>query len=604
MVIFKYLLRFAPVLGVLLALNHGFAVAQNAPEAAHLNASTQSVDLWPAVRILAEPAAALTPYEAMQRTREFVTPTTPHSNLGIRTGAVWVRVKLEMAESAQTRWMFDVDYPSIDRIELYQVDDGAVVREVRMGDSLLLDARPLPSRSHAVELELKPGTSHELLMRVQTTSSMILPITLSQPAQFHAREAGMEALQGLFAGIGICLLIYSLAHWIALRDPVFAYYAGSTAGVTFFCLAYNGLAPQFLWPNSLWLTGNAAPLSVLVALWGGFLFLNCTLRVAELNRLVSRLLIGCGWFALAVAAGFVFEVIDYRTAQLISTALGPMPMLLGLPMTWLRMKQGEGAMRYLFVGWGLYAIGALVMAALLRGYAPSNAITQYAFQVGSTLEMVFWLMLLGQRVEDMRRRAEHDRREHAALRSLAMTDSLTGLLNRRGLAPALAQAISRGVTGRFAAVLMIDLDGFKAVNDRHGHDVGDLLLIAVATRLKAHAGDANCIARLGGDEFAVVAEGFGAESDAEEFGRKVLAALSKPFQLQGGRNCAVGATIGYALAPADGRDASILLKRADTAMYEGKQQGKRCLRRYTSPVRLVAAAPKAPQLRPVATVRD
>ena len=474
-----------------------------------------------------------------------------------------------------------------------------------MGDTLLLAARPIPGRSHAVELELKPGHRHELLMRVQTTSTMILPVTLSLPTQHYAREAGTEALQGMFAGIGICLLIYSLAHWFALRDRVFAYYAASVAGTTLFFLAYNGLAPEYLWPRSLWLTGNAAPLAVLLALWGAFLFLERILRVAELNRAISRLMVTLAWVAAGVAMLFALGVIDYRTAHLISTALGPLPMLLGLPMSWLRMRQGERAMRYLFAGWGLYSIGVVIMAGLLRGFAASNDLTQHAFQIGSTLEMAFWLALLGQRVEEIRRRAEHDRREHAALRSLAMTDVLTGLLNRRGLAQTLAQAVQRIEPERLTAVFMIDLDGFKPVNDRHGHDVGDLLLVAVAVRLKASAPGADCIARLGGDEFVVVAEGLSNDAAAEKLGQKILDAFGAPFQLPDGKSCSVGATIGYALAPVDGRDPSTLLKRADTAMYEGKQQGKNCVRRLMPPIRLVASGGgKAVAIRPAARMHE
>lgn len=599
---FPFTLR---LLALLLALGTGVAQAQVTPTNLRLDASTRTLDLWPGVRVLPEPVGGLTPQQALLRAPEFITPATPHANLGPQSGAMWLNVSLDAAVEAGARWVFDVNYPSIDRIDLYQVADGAVVREVRMGDTLLLKARPIPGRSHAVELELKPGYRHELLMRVQTTSTMILPLTLSLPTQHYAREAGTEALQGMFAGIGICLLIYSLAHWLALRDRVFAYYAASVAGTTLFFLAYNGLAPEYLWPTSLWLTGNAAPLAVLLALWGGFLFLERILRVAELNQAVSWLMVALAWVAAGVAALFAMGVIDYRTAHLISTALGPLPMLLGLPMSWLRMRQGERTMRYLFAGWGLYSIGVVIMAGLLRGFAASNDLTQYAFQIGSTLEMAFWLVLLGQRVEEIRRRAEHDRREHAALRSLAMTDVLTGLLNRRGLAQTLAQVVQRIEPARLSAVFMIDLDGFKPVNDRHGHDIGDLLLVAVAVRLKASAPGADCIARLGGDEFVVVAEGLSDNAAAEKLGQKILDSFDAPFLLPDGKSCNVGATIGYALAPIDGRDPSTLLKRADTAMYEGKQQGKSCVRRLLPAIRLAASGGvKAVAIRPAARMHE
>jgi diguanylate cyclase (GGDEF)-like protein len=263
--------------------------------------------------------------------------------------------------------------------------------------------------------------------------------------------------------------------------------------------------------------------------------------------------------------------------------------MLGVPIAYLRMRQGEGVMFYLFAGWGLYAIGVGVMSALLRGMAPANAFTQHAFQIGSMFEMASWLVLLGQRVEQIRRIGEQNHREHATLRSLALTDALTGLPNRRGLEPAMANAVQQSCPERLAAVFMIDLDGFKPVNDNHGHDVGDLLLIAVAKRLRENVRRTDFVARLGGDEFVIVADGLSDSFAAQQFGQNLMTAFTAPFLLPRGIACHVGVTIGYALAPQDGIDASRLLKRADTAMYDGKQSGKRCLRRGVAQVELATA---------------
>jgi diguanylate cyclase (GGDEF)-like protein len=150
-------------------------------------------------------------------------------------------------------------------------------------------------------------------------------------------------------------------------------------------------------------------------------------------------------------------------------------------------------------------------------------------------------------------------------------------------------AVARSCPEKLTAVFMIDLDGFKPVNDRHGHDVGDLLLIAVAKRLRDNVRRSDFVARLGGDEFVIVAEGFTGATAAQHFGQNLMAAFTAPFPLPRGISCSVGVTIGYALAPQDGTDASNLLKRADTAMYEGKQSGKRCLKRGAQPVALAAA---------------
>lgn len=135
---------------------------------------------------------------------------------------------------------------------------------------------------------------------------------------------------------------------------------------------------------------------------------------------------------------------------------------------------------------------------------------------------------------------------------------------------------------------VLDLDGFKQINDQYGQDVGDELLIAVARRLKAHVRGTDAISPLGGDEFMVMSCQLHSEQQAREIGEKLLKAFDDPFALTQ-HTCRIGLTAGYALAPLDGLNAITLLKRADAAMYEGKSAGKHCVRRGTLP----AMAPSA-----------
>ncbi len=575
----KGALILARFLLALLGLALGGPVAHaREPSVVRLETASESVGLWPHVRVLAEEGADLSWQEALALDWRFEPPQAPHANLGLHREAVWLRVALDVEAVGPARWLLDVNYPSLDRVDLYLVREGRLLRAARLGDHVPHELRPMRTRSHAIELVLEPGRQ-ELLLRVLTTSTMIVPLTLSQPEAYLAREAGTEALQGLFAGIGLFLIVYSLAHWVGLRDAIFAWYAASVAGVVVFFLAYAGLAAEHLWPGQAWLTRNAAPLSVLVAIWGGLLFLERILRLDEMSPALSRLMRALAWFSLAAGAAFVLGLLDYRAAQSVSTALGPMPMLLGVPGAYMRMRRGERIMAFLLAGWGAYAVGVAIMAALLRGYAPANALTQHAFQIGSMVEMTLWIVLLGQRVAQIQREGEHAHREHDTLRSLAQTDALTGLPNRRGLEPILARAMVQARGGAMVAIYMIDLDGFKPVNDRYGHLVGDRLLAAVGARLREHVRRTDFVARLGGDEFVIVAEGFAEGSQATQFGQDLIDAFNVPFNLADGTIHSVGLTIGYVLAPDDGLEPSNLLRHADTALYAGKQGGKHCLRR-------------------------
>jgi diguanylate cyclase (GGDEF)-like protein/PAS domain S-box-containing protein len=163
--------------------------------------------------------------------------------------------------------------------------------------------------------------------------------------------------------------------------------------------------------------------------------------------------------------------------------------------------------------------------------------------------------------------------------SLAFQDPLTGLANRTSLAPALEQAVERTRRrGSKLAGVFLDLDGFKQVNDLHGHDAGDRLLVEAAHRLRAALRAGDPVARLGGDEFFVVLEDLQSNLPAERVARKLLAALEQPYDLGNGRQALLSASIGISVYPDDAGDAATLVKHADTAMYAAKQAGKNSYR--------------------------
>ncbi|MFO1223911.1 MAG: diguanylate cyclase [Burkholderiaceae bacterium] len=549
--------------------------------------SRGEVDAWPAVTMLSDPSGLWQVEDAEAHRAQLAAPAGARANLGVRSDAVWLHLPLQVSTGGRGRWLLDIDYPSLDRIEVYQMTEGRLLQFARVGDDLPFRLRTMQVRTHVVALELQPGLRHELWLRVQTTSSMVLPISLMTAERYHQREAQVQLLQGVIAGIGLCLLIYSLAQWLSLRDRTFVHYALAVAGATVFFFGYYGLGPQHLWGGSMWLTANLPPLSALVGLVGALLFLERSLSVARHNPRLALAMRGAALLAGGAAVAFTAGLVDYRAAHLAATVLGPSPIVLGLPAALVRLRGGDRAALYVLIGWGLYGVGIVVMVALLRGHVAANWWTQHAFEFGMLAEMVMWQRVLAVRQEQSRHAAAQADREREALRSLAHTDPLTGLPNRRGLQLELADALLRAGGERLLGVFLLDLDGFKDVNDRFGHDAGDELLKQAAQRLRAPLRHRDVVARLGGDEFVVMATDLPGDEEARRLGHKLLDAFSRPFVVRG-EPCRVGLTVGYALAPLDGHDADSLLKRADAAMYAGKQAGKHTLRRGQASVGLVA----------------
>jgi len=166
----------------------------------------------------------------------------------------------------------------------------------------------------------------------------------------------------------------------------------------------------------------------------------------------------------------------------------------------------------------------------------------------------------------------------AHLQFFASHDPLTGLFNRGMFNRRLQQALAQAQRfERTLAILFIDLDGFKLVNDTLGHNAGDALLAEIAARLRATLREGDVMARMGGDEFVVLIEEFGEPVQVGEVAKKVLDTVSRPYLLQG-QESRVTASIGISTFPDDGKDAQTLLGNADMAMYRAKEQGKNAFR--------------------------
>lgn len=553
--------------------------AQGQAQPLVLAPGVKTLDAWQAITILPDASHQLGVQDMLERLPEFTAPPSRGGSMGVRKDAIWLRVPLRTPVTSGNEWIVNIDFAVLNEVDIFLTRQGQVVQHAALGNLRPYTSRPLSSRTPAMALDLAADTPYELLIRVQTTGAMILPITLSQAPYLVHRGLQEQMFQGVLTGLALCLVIYSLVQWLHQREKLFLYYGLLVAGSASFSLQFFGIGTQFLWSDNLWIEIHAAGASGLLAIAGSFFFMGHALMGHVPHSRFLRVMKIGAMLSLGLLAAFLLDLIGTRTTTAIISILGPLPSLISLPIAVARARRGDAVSTSLLAAWVAYFVAAVVMVCLVQGLLPVNFWTLHSFQLGAAADMLLFLRVLGQRSAALRAAASDALRERDAMRSLAHTDSLTGLPNRRGMQLALQSALARCGPGHLVAIYLMDLDGFKPVNDTYGHDVGDDLLVAVGHRLQASVRQqTDMVARLGGDEFIVMACNLARPEQAEELGRSLLRAFEHPFTLSH-LTLSVRLTIGYALAPTDSNDPQHLIRLADAAMYAGKQSGKQSIRR-------------------------
>lgn len=297
------------------------------------------------------------------------------------------------------------------------------------------------------------------------------------------------------------------------------------------------------------------PLAMAIACFAGYLSLRRELHVATSTRRAAHLINESTWVSSVMAcicSGWAV-------------------------MSWLGAPHGEGiyyamimTLGSLATGYCLASVRVAALANLAIGIIP---VTALLLTSGDRMDLAAGTSLLVATAFLMRMIVQ----QHGQLvdllllqrqmRILSETDPLTGLLNRRGLDDRLSALVGKRNPESFC-VALLDLDGFKPINDCYGHGVGDLLLKDVAQRLGAAAGDDAVVARLGGDEFAILLPPSSALT-AEAVGGHMLSALARPAIIAG-HSIAIGASVGVARWPHDGESIDALFAAADRALYDAK----------------------------------
>jgi len=513
-------------------------------------------DVSPSLSLLNEPAATPLRADAVAALPDARFAPLTGSNLGIREHAVWLRLRLYRTEQSPEQLVLQLGRPVWRQVQAYVVWEGEDRHAVRLP--------ALHSRHPAFAVEPPQGPS-TLLVRVAQIGAITPQMQLWEAGAFRHHAVDDALLQGLFYGMMLALLIYNAFLYASTRDAAYLTYILWQAATLFYMLVFTGVGQHQLWNTSVRWNGIGLISGLMLMCAGGLAFIRTYLLLPRHAPRADLALQIVQWLTLTLALAALLPNSDWMLipAQLLAAAT-LLAIAAAAVLRW--RQQFVPAVILLLSLVPLLLVGFANIGRTL-GWLPETFLTADALQWVSALLALVLTYGLSVRVAQLRERASR-------LQDLLRKDPLTGLLNRNGLFEQGQRLLDRTHDSQaHAAVLWLDLDGLKRINDQFGHAAGDALIQAAAARLRdAFGPDAAC-ARLGGDEFAIILPNLPSPRLAEDLARHALERLRMPYALSGQEFHATG-SIGVALYPQQAQNLEDLLRLADAAMYRAKAQGR------------------------------
>lgn len=478
----------------------------------------------------------------------------------------WFKVELEQ-RALTGDWVLATQTTALKDVRFYGPFDAsgrALAPPVHTGLSQPFDTRPLGSERYLLRLQLPGPGTYTVYARLLGETAPILGLSVWDTAEYLQWRQHKRLFDGICYGILIALLVYNLALAGIFRDPAYGFYIGQCAFALLTLASFNGHAAHYLWGHWPWWQerGNV----VLPSLWllFGALFARSFLDTRQVPRL-DRLLLAAG--LLATFAALLGLLGHFATAQAVNEVIASAGTLLAVVAAIVILRRGFVHARWYLGGQALLFLSALGVVLVNWKVIDAPFLLANGLQIGVAAEMVVFAIALSRRISGMRTSQTALRLHAAHLAQAAATDPLTGLANRSGLAQKATKMLADGAAH---ALMLLDLDRFKPINDTHGHDAGDAVLRAVAARLQTHIRAGDTVARLGGDEFVILLAEPLPDEQLAALARRLGAAVRQPVDFLG-QALTVGASTGIARSPQDGRTLTELMRCADQAMYQAKQ---------------------------------
>jgi EAL domain-containing protein (putative c-di-GMP-specific phosphodiesterase class I)/GGDEF domain-containing protein len=515
-------------------------------------------------------------------------------NFGYSDSAYWFRLSLKNSGSQPVRRLFEVGYPVLDSVHFYLIENNRIVQQLQTGDRQPFSSRLVPHRHFLFPLELKGLAVAELYVRIRSSSSLQLPLSVGSETSFFVDDQSELTGQAIYFGIMFVMILFNLFFYFSLREPVYLYYILFVFSFTVVQLCLHGIPAQYLTPDLPLAQDKALlffiPSIVFFAAW----FTRAFLDLGQNAPRVDRFFQVAGWFAAGCMASAL--LFDYQTSIRFSIA-AVIPVSLGClligPTLWIK---GHTIARFYTLAWVSITTAAILIALNKFGWIPRTFLTENGLQFGSAAEAILLSLALADRLN-----RERDERFRAQERSLleinqrqlaeeklvhaALHHPLTGMPNRAFFENWIVSDHLQSKEGDGLVFGLIHLARFHEVNKTLGHLKADELLSHISDNLNQEAlslsgiqilenrnGRAGAVASIEGVSFGLLLS-LTFNQFAVHSIRKLAARMAEPVEFMG-MMIDVGGICGVATLPRHTADAAALIRNAQIAIDMGLKAGR------------------------------
>lgn len=492
-------------------------------------------------------------------------------NQGITADYFWLHFFVDNSSDAAEEWVLRSDTSYLDDLTVYfRTSPDADFQKVELSDREPFPSRTLEYRTLSLLLKTPASGTTEiyLLAHQRDADSISLKFTLHSLENFVELLQREGVLMGIFYGALLLMTVLAVLVGLFIKQPNALRYARFLVSTILMWLMLNGYGFQYVWPEGVYWHNQGFHLSFLFFVYCALGFSKDFLR---LDELAPRWYAVFGAVQIIAAIGAALRLVGFYEPVLnIAFFLMSFVSFLIVPASWIAWRRGLDYALWSFIAWIFYSVG--LQAALASAYTTKldwGMDALFLTQAGSLLETLFLMVAMAKWLVAM----ESDRKQAHAL---AHEDELTRLGNRRRLQAAFQElAESSALDRETVYLIMIDVDRFKQVNDRYGHDAGDCVLRHLGALLRNSCRQGDLAVRYGGEEFALLIRTAEAES-ALQIAERIRRQFAENPTAYGDDLIEHSLCCGIAeVASAQTHlNAQQMMQRADAALYQAKEAGR------------------------------